>query len=441
MLNPSYLPRILFITPDVIFLPEEAQLYPLLYQINTRVWLGELSRRLGRPATLDDIPGEQLDGFKRLGFDWIYLLGVWQTGAAGRAVSRSNPAWRAEYAALLSDLQEDDICGSCFAVTAYTVHAALGGDGALRRLRERLHRRGVRVMLDFVPNHTAVDHPWIREHPDYYIGGTEADLAREPQNYLAVDAADGRRILAYGRDPNYTGWTDTCQLNYGNPNLQAAMRVELLKAARLCDGLRCDMAMLILPEVFERTWEIETEPFWPGAIRRVRQKRPGFVFMAEVYWDMEWNLQQQGFDYTYDKRLYDHLRDQRAGPVREHFRAAAEYQNKSARFLENHDEQRAAATFAGGVHQAAALLTFLCPGLKFFHHGQLEGWTRKIPVQLGRGPAQTNNSTLQEFYRQLLDFLRSTAVPHSHWQLLDCAAVSGSLPGKGDHAVGGRVGV
>jgi glycosidase len=278
------------------------------------------------------------------------------------------------------------------------------------------------IMLDFVPNHTAPDHPWTREHPDFYMGGTEADLAREPQNYMAADTPDGQRILAYGRDPYFAGWPDTIQLNYGNPALQEAMHGELLKAAKLCDGLRCDMAMLVIPEVFGRTWGIATEPFWPEAIRRVRAEKSGFLFMAEVYWDMEWTLQQQGFDYTYDKRLYDRLSDRQARPVREHFRAEADYQNKSARFLENHDEPRAAATFADGVHQAAALLTYLCPGLRFFHHGQLGGWDRKIPIHLCRGPGQPNDATIQEFYRQLLDFLNLPAVRNGIWQLLDCTA-------------------
>jgi glycosidase len=371
---------------------------------------------------LDDIPGKQLDGLKHLGFDWIYLLGVWQTGAAGREVSRSNPEWRNEYEALLGDLQEGDICGSCFAVAGYTVHEALGGDRALGRLRERLHRRGMKVMLDFVPNHTAPDHPWTHAYPDFYVGGTEADLEHEPHNYMATHATDARQILAYGRDPYFAGWPDTLQLNYGNPALQEAVRGELLKVAKLCDGLRCDMAMLILPDVFRRTWGIETEPFWPEAIRRVREEKPGFVFMAEVYWDMEWTLQQQGFDYTYDKRLYDRLCDRHARAVREHFWAEADYQNKSARFLENHDEYRASAVFPVGIHQAAALLTYLCPGLRFFHHGQLEGWDQKIPIHLCRGPDQPGNPTIQEFYQKLLDFLNLPVQRNGSWQLLDCTA-------------------
>jgi hypothetical protein len=108
----------------------------------------------------------------------------------------------------------------------------------------------------------------------------------------------------------------------------------------------------------ERTRGIAAQPFWPKAIQRVRERVRDSCFMAEVYWDLEWTLQQQGFDYAYDKRLYDRLREGHARPVREHFHAGLNYQDKLARFLENHDEPRAAATFAPGQHAAAAVLTF-----------------------------------------------------------------------------------
>ena len=203
-------------------------------------------------------------------------------------------------------------------------------------------------MLDFVPNHMAPDHPWIDEHPDYFVHGSESDLARAPRNYCRVQTKNGPLVLAYGRDPYFDGWPDTLQLNYGNPDLQQAMIGELERIAGQCDGVRCDMAMLVLPDVFERTWGIRADLFWPKAIESVRRKHPHFRFMAEVYWDLEWTMQQQGFDYAYDKRLYDRLREGHARPVREHFHAGLDYQNKLARFLENHDEPRAAATFSPG---------------------------------------------------------------------------------------------
>lgn len=404
--------------------------YPLLYQINTRVWLTELSAALGRPATLDDIPDTELDRLAEQGFDWIWFLSVWQTGPAAQQVSRSNPDWRREFQETLPDLSEADIGGSGFAITGYTVHTSLGGDAALARLRARLRQRGLKLMLDFVPNHMGLGHPWVEDHPDYFIPGTELDLAHAPQNYTWVKRHSGDLLLAYGRDPYFSGWPDTLQLNYANPATQEAMIGELIKIAGQCDGVRCDMAMLVLPDVFERTWGRRAPLFWPTATQRVRESVPGFLFMAEVYWDMEWTLQQQGFDYAYDKRLYDRLRDGHARPVREHFHAEPDYQNKLARFLENHDEPRAAATFSGEVHPAAAVISFLSPGLRFFHQGQFEGRLKRISPHLVRGPQEPVNESLAQFYQQLLAVLRQPVVRDGQWQLLECGP---GWEGNGSH--------
>jgi hypothetical protein len=397
--------------------------YPALYQINTRVWLTEITQSLGRPATLDDVPDAELDRLAEMGFDWVWLLSVWQTGQASRQVSLTNPEWRKEFEDTLPNLTDEDICGSGFAITGYTVHESLGGDAALARLRERLLRRGLKLMLDFVPNHTGLDHPWVEEHPEYFIRGSELDLARAPRNYAWIHREAGDLLLAHGRDPYFPGWPDTLQLNYGNPATQAAMIGELLKIAGQCDGVRCDMAMLVLPDVFDRTWGVKAPPFWPEATRRVREKVPGFCFMAEVYWDREWEMQQQGFDYAYDKTLYDRLREGHARPVREHFHAGLDYQNKLARFLENHDEPRAAATFVNGQQEAAAVITFLSPGLRFFHQGQFEGRCKRISPHLGRAPEEALNQSLSQLYARLLEVLRLPAVRDGKWQLCHCVPV------------------
>jgi hypothetical protein len=394
--------------------------YPALYQVNTRAWLTELSRQLGRPATLDDIPDAELERFAEIGFDWVWYLSVWQTGLAGQRISRANAEWRREFHETLPDLTDEDIPGSGFAITGYTVHTALGGDAALARLRERLRRRGLRLMLDFVPNHTGLDHPWVESNPEYYVHATELDLARAPQNYAWVKRSGGDVLLALGRDPYFPGWPDALQLNYANPATQEAMIGELLKIAGQCDGVRCDMAMLVLPEVFERTWGMRSQAFWPEATRRVRRNHPGFCFMAEVYWDLEWTLQQQGFDYAYDKRLYDRLREGHARPVREHLHAGMDYQEKLARFLENHDEPRAADVFPPAVHEAAAVVTYLTPGLRFFHEGQLQGRKKRISPHLARRPDEPVDPDLAKFYQRLLAVLRRPAVRDGRWQLVDC---------------------
>jgi glycosidase len=135
--------------------------YPSLYQINTRVWLTELSSELGRQATFDDIPDKELDRLRDVGFDWIWFLSVWSTGERGRKVSLAYPEWRVDYKDTLKDLKDEDIAGSGFAIADYRVHPDMGGDSALKRLRSRLKKRGMKVMLDFVPNHMGPDHPWL----------------------------------------------------------------------------------------------------------------------------------------------------------------------------------------------------------------------------------------------------------------------------------------
>jgi hypothetical protein len=399
--------------------------YPSLFEMNTRVWLTQLARTIGRPATLDDIPDVQLDRLADLGFDWIWLLSVWQTSPASRRVSLKNPVWQKEFQETLPDLSEEDIGGSGFAIHDYSVSTSMGGNEALRRLRHRLRERGMRLMLDFVPNHTGLDHVFLESHPDFYLEGTEADLQRQPQNYCRIKNWNADRILAHGRDPYFPGWPDTLQLDYSNPATQEAMIGELLRISDECDGVRCDMAMLLLPNVFERTWHRRSGPFWSCATKRVRERVPDFHFMAEVYWDLEWTMQQQGFDYAYDKRLYDRLREGHAHPVREHLRAGLDFQDKLSRFIENHDEPRAADTFTLKMHEAAAIVTFLSPGLRFFHQGQFEGRKKRLSPHLVRAPLEAVNNGLMQFYQRVLAVLRLPIVREGEWHLLECASAWG----------------
>jgi glycosidase len=399
--------------------------YPALLQINARAWLSERSAALERPATLDDVPDEALERIARQGFDWVWLLGVWQTGEAGRRVSLETPEWQPEYQELLGEFTADDVAGSPFAIRDYVVNRDFGGPEALAALRERLAAHGVKLMLDFVPNHTAPDHRWVSEHPEYYVHGAEQDLAREPHNYRRV----GDAFLALGRDPYFPGWPDTLQLNYRHRGLREAMLAVLRAIAAQCDGVRCDMAMLVLPDVFLRTWGERSrpadgsppadEPFWPYATQGVRRHWPKFTFMAEAYWDLEWTLQQQGFDYTYDKRLYDRLHGRDAKAVRDHLHADSDYQSHSVRFLENHDEPRAASAFESSVHKAAAVIGLLAPGLRFVHDGQATGRRFRASNHLRRRAVEPVDRELETFYGRLFEAMRRPEVRDGDWQLLE----------------------
>jgi hypothetical protein len=393
-------------------------LYPSIYQINTRVWLQSLTAKCGRPISLANVPDEELQRIAMLGFDWLWLLGVWRTSDQGRQIAMELPEMRQVYQDTLPDYQAQDICSSPFANTGYVVSPDLGGEHGLGLLRERLGAQNMRLLLDFIPNHTARDHPWLTLHPDFYIPGSEEQLRSQPYNFGQV--ADTDKVYAFGRDPYFQGWSDTYQLNYGNPMLQEAMRAELNQVADLCDGVRCDMAMLVLPEVFENTWGIEMQPFWEPAIKEIRANNPDFIFLAEVYWDLEWSLPSRGFYYPYDKRLYDRLLEQEARPVREHLLAGLDYQSRLVRFLENHDEVRAAVALPSQVHQAAAVITYFTPGMRFFQQGQLLGNRTRIPMQLCRGPEEHPDPQIWNLYSRLLELIKSPILRGGSWQLLEC---------------------
>lgn len=396
--------------------------HPLLYQVNTRVLLGELGRALGRPATLDDLRDAMLDDIAERGFHWLWPLGVWRTGAAAVAISRQDVRVRAAVREALPDAAEADITGSPFAIVAYEARSEWGGPAALARLRDRARARGLRLLLDFVPNHVAPDHPWVDEHPEYLIAGTPEDAEREPLHYVRVGPPCDNRVFALGRDPYFPGWPDTLQLNYGHAGLRRAMLAELARVAEACDGVRCDMAMLLLPDVFERTWGRRQAPadgsapacgsFWAEAIASTRRQQANFVFVAEAYWDLEWRLQREGFDFTYDKRLYDRLRAGSGAAVRAHLLADADYQRRSVRFLENHDEPRAAAVFPQARHLAAAVVTYLVPGLRMFHEGQLEGRVSHVSMHVGRRRQEPPVAAIASFYERLLAVLRRDE-PHA----------------------------
>ena len=219
-------------------------------------------------------------------------------------------------------------------------------------------------------------------------------------------------VFAHGKDPYFPAWKDTVQVNFASYETRSFMKQQLLKIGSLCDGVRCDMAMLVLNEIFYKTWGrnvgseiLGFEEFWPSAIEGVKKSFPDFLFIAEVYWDLEWKLQQQGFDYTYDKRLIDRLKHESVNSIRQHLLADYNFQIKLVRFLENHDEDRILSQFHSKKAEASALAVYTLPGLRFFYQGQWEGRKIRLPVQLGREPDESKcscmiNLDLEEVYDQ-----------------------------------------
>jgi hypothetical protein len=401
---------------------------PHLLELNTRVWLNALSRRLGRTLTLDTVPDEEWEAFKGQGFDALWLMGVWKPSPLSARIALEEPGLRKIYDEVLPGWKPEDVGGSPYAVHGYELNPALGARGDLFKLKRKLNDHGLRLILDFVCNHLAADHPWTRRFPERFVGGTAEDVAKEPVTFFEVRTGDKQQVLAHGKDPNFPAWSDTVQLNYFRPETREEMFRILEHTSYLCDGVRCDMAMLLLNEVHEQVWgprllgegvSRPTEEFWPRTIARIKEHRPDFLFIAEVYWGLEWKLQEMGFDYTYDKTLYDRL--QYMGPleVRGHLWAEEAYQRRSLRFIENHDEARSAVALGREKGLAAATAMATLKGMRFFHDGQAQGFRAKVPVHLVRGPDEPVDSEVRGHYEKLFQATRHPAFHGGEWSLLD----------------------
>ena len=376
---------------------------PVIYEIDTWPWLFDVRRRLGHSVTLGELPAEVWDDAVPAGADAVWLMGVWERSPAGLAIARDDERLQRSFRAALPDLSPEDVAGSPYCVRRYAVDRRLGGAAGLAAARAELARRGLRLVLDYVPNHVAPDHPAVKAHPERFVLGSERDLAENPAAWFS----SGTRVLARGRDPYFPPWPDVVQLNAFSPELRQATVQALGAIAGHCDGVRCDMAMLLTNDIFGKTWGehaglAPAEEFWPAVIGRLRRRHPDVVLIAEAYWDMEWTLQQQGFDFCYDKRLYDRLAHDDAEAIRQHLGAGLDYQRGLVRFIENHDEPRAAATFPAGRHRVAAVAIATLPGATLWHDGQTDGRRVQLPVFLARRPDEPVDQDLRAFYRRLL---------------------------------------
>lgn len=395
---------------------------PVIYEVNTGIWLNGLSAKYQRTVTLDTVPQQEWDTLAGFQVNSVWLMGVWKRSPAGRKISASLPNLQTEFHAILPDLKPGDIAGSPYCIQDYSVEPAFGGPEALAHARDDLKRRGLKLILDFVPNHVAPDHPWVADHPEFFIRGRNGSAQNGGNLFVNING----RSFAHGRDPYFPPWTDTIQVNAFSPALRQAAGETLARIALQCDGVRCDMAMLVLNEIFHRTWgdlagALPPSEYWTEVIGAVRRRFPEFLFIAEAYWDLEWTLQQLGFNYCYDKRLYDRLVHEDAHSVRSHLVAGLNYQNKLLRFLENHDEPRAASVFPPARHRAAATAVSTLPGGKLYHDGEFTGSRIKVSVHLGRRPEEPVDSELLDFYLRLLRAAAIIFQENGEWQLVKCS--------------------
>ena len=403
---------------------------PKLYEINTRVWI----KNFKYGTTLSSIPIKAFEDLADKGIEIIWMMGVWKTCTGLIDSCCFSVDLVSSYSRSLSDWKREDVIGSPFSIDEYEVNPRLGDLNDLQKLRETLNKLGIKLFLDFVPNHFGADTRLLKTNPDIFLKGDKELLSKDPFTFFCLDSKKDE-IFAHGRDPLFPAWTDTVQINYFSQQARDFMVNILLRLTDLCDGVRCDMTMLPLNNVFQNTWlgvlnkkafKKPQEEFWKYAIEKVKKKSPDFIFLAEAYWDLEWELQQLGFDFTYDKRLTDRLGVGDVESVKAHLQAENEFQMKSTRFLENHDESRAVTKFGKKHTYAAAVLISTIQGMKLYYDGQFEGKKVKLPVQLGREPEEKVSESLKEYYNKILMITKSEIFKIGKWFMIDPLPVSNS---------------
>ena len=372
--------------------------HPHLFEISAWPWLTRLSRQADRLVTLDDVPGAEWDRIAAGGFDYVFLMGVWRRSAVGRMIARTDQALLSEYDRVLPGWTMADVPGSPYCIEAYEPDARMGGWAGVDAARRALAARDLRLILDFVPNHTGFDHPWVTASPDRYVLGTFEDYRRNPDDFRPVERDGDVLFVACGRDPYFAPWRDVAQLNYFNPDTRAALTSTVAKIASHCDGVRCDMAMLVLNDIFDRTWRRLLGARWPRltadfwrdvtrAVPSLNSPRSTGISKGDA---------RSGVLMPTTSGCSTHCTARRtsAGHPRSSgldrpSRVTSRASSKTTTSLGAPPRSRA------GSAPGRARLD--CPGMRFFYDGQFEGRRVKLPVQLGRWPDESPDAGIRRF--------------------------------------------
>ena len=406
--------------------PVPYRAHPHLYEINTWAWLEELSAKYSRRISLRDVPASEWDEIAALGFDFVWLMGMWERSPLGRAFFQTDPASFPGFDQALPGWKLGQIVGSPYSVRQYQPDPHIGSWADLDCARAELRARRIGLILDFVANHTAPDHPWVSAHPEYYIRGSQDDFRKDPSAFFLLETVAEPILFAHGRDPYFPPWRDVLQLDYFEPAARVALVAELGEISKHCDGVRCDMAMLVLNDIFAHTWgallggrEPPSREFWTEAIAALPRE---FVWLGEVYWNCEAPIQSLGFQFTYDKGLYDALREGHIDEVHSRLSASLSSQSHAARSLENHDEARAAATFGAAKLEALAALVATLPGMRFYHHGQLDGRKLHLPMPLAVAAPEEPDAATRALYERILKLSNEPVFHSGDWKLLEVSS-------------------
>lgn len=383
--------KFLFVVLIELFMLTHQFQQTIIYESNTRLFSKKHKCKISK-----DLAEKYLNLPEVKSSHYLWAMGIWQKSPYSVAIARTHEGLKKDYKKIIPNYKEEDIIGSPYAIYDYIPEPDICESWEkLKEFKETLNQHGIGLILDYVPNHMARDTPWINKYPEAFLS---IDLKAPPNsNYFLHPSGI---VFAHGKDPHFDGWTDTVQFDFSHTETFDLQISFLERILPYCDGLRCDMAMLPLPEIFEWTHGKKgLDFFWEEFITKAKSKKKDFLFIAEVYWNLESKLQYKGFDFTYEKDLYDFL-VQKNSPAIIHY-LQNKQEKKSLHFLENHDENRMASVFFLESIPFFSLIANLEGGL-LIHEGQTLGYKKKIPVQLGTYPSDEEDSIIQSYFQRII---------------------------------------
>ena len=368
----------------------------IIYQMLPRLW-GNIGGKNIKNGTLKDNGCGKFSSIDTISLEYLRSLGVshvWYTGIIRHATAEDSDGCTPSSADWVKGR-----AGSPYSITDYyDVNPYLADEPENRmeefhKLVERTHAAGLKVIIDFVPNHVARDygrfaaaHPaptgmaalgesddksvhWKDSNDFFYYPGIPLALPIQNQTYMEMPAmASGN---SYTSSPGVNDWYDTIKLNYCDSHTETWEKMyDIVNfwAGQGVDGFRCDMVELV------------PQAFFKWLISRIKKDRPDLLFVAEVYQKTLYSkyIREIGFDLLYDKSgIYDTLRTiveknakdsgvpvedwQSAKRITWNWQSLGDLQPYMLNFLENHDEQRFASDFFGcdARNSYAALYTAL----------------------------------------------------------------------------------
>ena len=401
-----------------------------LLEISTRPYLYFLSVKYKTSINkLSLIPKEELDFLKDMRFNFIWFMGVWNNGKEGRNFDKVDESRIKTYNKNLPNWTNEDVIGSPYSIYSYDPSPEIGTFEDLKWLKEELNKRDIKLILDFVPNHSSMDAPELKSNPEYYIRKgrlkTKIKLTDSHEKYIYNNAKIVKipkeekydnNGFAYGRGLGCKhAWKDVRQYDYSNKKLWLFQLENLIKIAKYCDGIRCDVAWLIINDIFKRCFKTINndinEEFWSFAISEIKKLYPNIIFIAEVFgkkWISDYLL-KCGFNFVYDITPFDILNKNNTNEFVERNKTIDDnYLFHSLHYTENHDLITVIENFEGNIKKAnlaTAIISFL-PGIKMYNFGQLFGWKNTLCVQLRRILSYNINEDVLKFYKNLFHILK-----------------------------------